>query len=186
MRVKMNSRGTTLLELIIAISLLTVVLFSAYFFLTFSTRSMINTEAEFDAGQDARMSFISLEKDIRKAQAVKISGTRHKAVEVLDSGMTLNVYTDVGNDGTLQLVQYKLVNNQLKRGEAELGLSPSLWSTIADKVNNAITSPSTPIFTISSTKVNIELLVVDEKNQLSDNPASIKTSITVRTKGAMN
>lgn len=184
MHLKSDSRGITLVELIIAISLLTVVLFSAYFFLTFSTRSLNNTEAQFDAGQDARMAFINMEEDIRKAQAVNIGGTNYKAVEVLASGMSLNIYTN--NNGTLQLVQYKLEDDQLKRGEAALGFTPSTWFTIASRVKNSMTATPTPIFSVSGKMIKINLLVLDDKEQLLDSPLSVKTSITVRSKGAMN
>jgi len=186
MHLKSDSRGITLVELIIAISLMTIVLFSGYFFLSLSTRSLNDTEAQFDAGQDARMAVINMEDDIRKAQAVNIGGINYRAAKVMDAGMSLNVYTDVNSDGNMQLVQYKLEDNQLKRGEAALGFTPSTWFTIADKVENAMIATPTPIFTISGKVIKINLLVLDEKDQLLDNPISVKTSITVRSKGAMN
>jgi len=185
MQLKSDSRGITLIELIIAISLLTVVLFSAYFFLAFSTRTMKDIEAQFDAGQVARMAFINMEEDIRKAKAVIIDSTKHKAVEVMDYGMLINVYTDVDNDGIIQLVQYKLEGNQLKRGEASLGDTPSTCTIIADSIKNDVTSPPTPIFTIDKKVVIINLLVLDKEGFLDDSPISIKTSITVRSKEAM-
>ncbi len=186
MHIKLNSRGITLVELIIAVSLLSVVLAGAYFFLAFSQRVLVQTEAQFEAIQDARMAEMKMEEDIRGAEAVKIDVTRHKAVEVQDGGMGLTVYTDVDKDGTLQIVQYKLEDDELKRGVSAVDTTPSEWYTVAGKVKNDMAGSSTPIFEIDDKTVNIELLVLDEKDRLSENPVSVKTSITVRSKGAMD
>jgi prepilin-type N-terminal cleavage/methylation domain-containing protein len=187
MHIKLNSRGITLVELIIAVSLLSVVLASAYFFLAFSQRVLVQTEAQFEAIQDARMAEMKMEEDIRSAEAAKIGVIRHKGVEVQDGGMKLTVYTDVDKDGTLQIVQYKLEDDELKRGVADLDSgTPAEWYTVAGKVKNDMAGTSTPIFEIDDKTVNIELLVLDEKDRLSENPVSVKTSITVRSKGAMD
>ncbi|MGB8453813.1 MAG: prepilin-type N-terminal cleavage/methylation domain-containing protein [Anaerocolumna sp.] len=185
MHIKLNSRGFTLVELVVAVSLLSVVLASAYFFLAFSQKVLVQTESQFDAIQDARMAGMKMEEDIRSAESVKIDVTRHKAVEVQDSGMWLTIYTDVDKDGIVQMVQYKLEDDELKRGVAALGNTPSAWNTVAGKVKNNMGS-LTPIFSIDDKTVNIELLVLDEKEHLSENPVSVKTSITVRSKGAMD
>ncbi len=186
MHIKLNSRGFTVVELIVALSLLSIVLACAYYFLAFSYKVLGKTESEFDAIQDARMAETKMEEDIRSAEAAKIGATRHKAVEVQNNGMWLTVYTDTDKDGTLQTVQYKLENDELKRGEAALGNTPSTWNTLAGKVKNKMSGISTPIFSIDGKTVNIELLVLDEKDRLSDQPVSVKTSITVRSKGAMD
>jgi type II secretory pathway component PulJ len=186
MRFKEDSRGITLIELIIAISLTVAILSSAYFFFFFAMKSMKDTQAEFDAEQDARMVMIYLEQDIRKAKAVNYAGVYHKAVEVTASGMGIDIYTDVDNDNALEIVKYKLENNQLKRGEAELGSSPANWSTIGHKVKNNMITPKVSIFSISDETVKINLILLDEEERLTDDPVSVATSITVRSKGAMD
>jgi type II secretory pathway component PulJ len=183
----MNSRGITLIELLLAVSLTTVVLFSAYYFLIVSSGTLTKAEAEFDAGQDARMAVIRMEEDLRKAQAVTISGTNHKAVEVFNAGMEINIYS-FNDDTSIQMVKYRLVDDKLERGTANLSCMPVIWEwiTLAKRVKNDMIATPVPVFTISGKMVKIHLQVLDEMDELYDNPISVKTSITVRGKGAMN
>jgi hypothetical protein len=146
---------------------------------------MKDTEAEFLAEQDARTAAVTMEEDIRKAQAVSYGGAYHKAVEVFASGMQIIVYTNVDGDTDPEVVTYKLQNNQLKRGEAELGTTPTEWITLASKIRNNLLSPAVPIFTIVNKTVKINLIVTDEKDRLNDRPVSVNTLVTVRSKGAM-
>lgn len=186
MHLKSDSRGVTLLELVIAISLLSIVLSAAFLLLASSSASLRDTEAMFIVQEDARNAVISLEDDIRKAQAVNYGGAGYKAAEVKASGMQLDVYTDADNDGTIEIVQYKLSGSALKRGVAELGSVPTQWSTVVGKLKNNLLSPAVAIFSVSNEVVNINLIITDDKNRLTDNPLKVDTSITVRSKGAMD
>jgi prepilin-type N-terminal cleavage/methylation domain-containing protein len=186
MKLSKDNRGVTLVELIIAVSLLSVVLSAAYFLMDFSGRSFRDTEAMFLAQEDARKAIILMEDDIRKAQAVTYSGVLHKAAEVKASGMQLDVYTDVDRDGVLEMVQYKLFGSALKRGEAELGSVPAVWTTVVRKVQNNLLTPPSVIFSVSNEVVNINLIITDDKDRLSDDPLNVSTGITVRSKGAMD
>ena len=183
---KIDSRGVTLLELVIAVALLSIVLSSAYYFLSFATRVMNAVEAQFITEEDARISIMSLEDDIRGAQAFSYGGIRYKAVEVISGGMQLNVYTDTNNDGVYEMVRYRLENNQLKRGEASLGATPSNWTTVAYRVQNNLISPAVPIFSANLEVVMVHLILTDEKEHLKENPLSVTTSIDIRSKGAMD
>lgn len=186
MHYKSDSRGITIIELVMAISLLSILLLSAYFFLFFTTKTLNNVEAEFVAGQEARMAVMKMEEEIRKAQAVKIDGVDYKAVSIQDSGMTLSIYTDIDNTGTIKLIQYKLDDEQLKRGVADLGSSPSSWTIVANTVKNKKLSPAKPIFSINIKTVLINLIIYDENSNLTNETTSVRTSITVRSKGAMD
>lgn len=186
MQSKLDNRGITLIELILAISLFAILLSGAYFFLSSSTNSFRDVEAQYIAKEQARRADISMEDDIRKAQAVNYGGSNHKAVEVLASGMQLNVYSDVDNDGNPEIVQYVLDSNKLKRGTAELGAAVTQWITIVGRVRNNLLSPVVPIFSIDDEVVNINLIVTDDKERIKDHPVSMYTSITVRSKGAMD
>jgi hypothetical protein len=185
MEVKRDSRGITLIELIVAISLTTVVLLSAYFFLSFAVRSMKHTEAEFIAGEDARMAVLDIVENIRNSQSVTIGLTKRKAVEVDPGGMSAKVYVKQ-EDGTLLMVQYKLEDDKLKKGEATPGGTPASWSILADRLKNAMTATPTPIFTVNGKRIGINLLVIDDQDTLIDSPVGVTTSITVRSKGAMD
>ncbi len=185
MQLKSNTRGFTLVELMIAVALLGMALSGAYYLLSFSMKSYQFTEAKFVAEQDARMVIKSMDADIHKARSVIISGINHKAVELSDSGMKATIYTDADGDGAIDTVQYKLENNQLKRGEAILGSTPTKWTIVVDRVYNKIKTPAVSIFTISGKQVKINLMIADEADRLKEEPVSVSTSITVRSKGAM-
>lgn len=185
MQVKSNIRGFTLVELLIAVSLLSVVLAATYYLLAFTYKSYRHTVSQYEAEQDARMAMISLEEDIRKAKEAEISGIIHNAVEVTSSGMQLDVYTDVDKDDVMEFVQYKLENNELKRGEAELNHTPTKWTTLACMIYNNTRTPKEAIFTVDDKRIDINLVIGDENNHLKEEPVSLKTSVTVRSKGAM-
>lgn len=186
MHVKLNSHGVTLIELIVAIALLSVVMSSAYALLSFSRSALAETEAQFGAGQDARMAIMQMDKEIRKARDTSIGDIYYKAVDIASSGMQLNVYVDTDDDGILQLVQYKLDGENLVRGEASLGSTPTIWYTIVGTLKNGKNTPQTPIFSIDKSKIMITLEVLDENERIYNNPMVVKTSITVRSKGAMD
>lgn len=186
MNMKSDSRGITMVELVIVVTLLSVVLLGAYHFLFFSANSLRSMEASYCIEQDAKMAMISLQEDIRSANAVSFGGGGHKAVEVLASGMQMNVYTDTDSDGVLEMVQYKLENHQLKRGVAVLGGTPSEWSVLVGKVKNKLVSPQEAMFTIVNKVIHINLLVIDERDVLLDEPVNVKLQIRVRSKGAMD
>lgn len=182
-----NNKGLTYIELLIAVSLLTVVLMSAYYFLSFSRRSMVNTQVAFEVGNEARNSIMQMESQIRTAKSTIIDSTYHNAVEIPDSeGMQLNIYTNIDDDEELELIQYKLDGKRLVMGKAEVGNSPTQWYTIVNNVKNKMFSVPKPIFTIEGSRVTINLYVYDEAEQLLDEPVQVKASYTVRSKGAMD
>lgn len=176
-----NSSGVTLVELVIVAALLTAVLACAYAFFFFSYRVFGQTEAEFDVVHDARIAIMRLERDIRKAQDVTLgNGSRKKAVEIEANGRQLNIYTDADNDGNIQFVQYRLFHDgSIRRGEANVGATPTSWSTVARNVKDA------RIFSADGSNIKIEIALLDTGNRLADSPLSINTSVTVRSKGVM-
>lgn len=186
MEIKSDSRGITLVELVIAVALLSVVLSGAYFFLDYSAKTFRDMEAQYIAMEDARRALISIEEDIRRARSVNYGGVIHKAVELQDSGMGLNVYTDIDHDDVVEIVQYRLEDNQLKKRCGELGEVPGEWTILVGRVRNELVNPAEPVFSITDTVVGIHIIITDEKERIKDLPVSISTSITVRSKGAMD
>ncbi len=181
MHIKSNIRGFTLVEVVIAVALTSVVLSGVYYLLNFTMRSYHFTDAKFVAEQDARHAVTSMEEDIRQARGI----AEHNAVELSDSGMTATVYTDTTGDGTPEVVQYKLDKDQLKRGEAALGKTPTKWTVIATRVYNKLQSPKVEIFSISGKQVSINLVLADGADRLEEEPVLVSTSVAVRSKGAM-
>jgi len=181
-----NNNGFTLVELIIAVALLTGVLATIYYFFSVSMHSYNYVQVHYTAELEARKVVRSMAEDIRKANGASSAGIAHPAVEVIDGGMRLNIYTDIDGDGVMELVIYKIENNQLKYGNAELGSSPTSWKVLADNVINKTETPAVAAFIISGKQINIRLDIGNSNNSLKEGPVSIKTSISVRSKGAMN
>jgi len=181
---KEDCKGITYVELIVAISLLSGVLIIAYSFLSFSYKSIIFTQAKYDATQEARVSLIRMGDNIRKAQHTLIDGESKKGVTVSASGLQLDIYVDVDHDGTCEFVQYKLSGNKLVMGQAELGSYPTTWYTVIDNVMNHRLDTPEPIFSVDENKVNLKLYIKDEYGHLNE-PIYVETSFTVRSKGAM-
>lgn len=184
MHIKSNHKGLTLVELLVAISLLSIVLTSAYMFLAFSYHSVADTQASFDVGSEARVSMIKMEKNIRNAQAVTINGERHLALETPDSENALIVYTDVDSDGVMEMVKYKVDNGALVMGEAELGAQPAEWFPIVKRVVKPAGSTDAT-FKIVASCVHIKLFIEDKSGHFKDKPVCVEASFTVRSKEAM-
>lgn len=184
-KVLKDNKGLTYLELIIAITLLSVVLLAAQMFITFTYNSLFQVQGNFVITQEARIAFLDMENTIRSAQSKKIGAVTYKAVEVFDSGKQIHVYFDIDKDGDTELIQYKLDDKKLVKGVAEYGHTPTEYYTLINNVYNENLSTPIPVFTIDGSVVNIELHIVDDVGAYEDNPMELKASFTVRSKGAM-
>lgn len=176
--------GFTLVELVVSVALLSGVLACIYYFFFYSVRSHQFVQDHYQAELSARNVTRTMSKEIRSAKAVEISGTRFNAVVIKDSGMTMNVYTDIDNDSVMELVTYKVVGDTLKMGTAELGSTPTM-KTIVEKIGNSSLTPKVPAFSISGKRVLINLILKDNVSSLKEESVSINTSVTVRTKEAI-
>ena len=181
-----SEKGFTLIELVVAVALLSGVMACLYFFFAYSMKSYDFVQDHYQAEVSARKSVSRISKDIRRAKAVTIASTKHYAVEILDSGMTVNVYTDIDNDLVMELVKYKITGTTLKVGTAELGNTPTSYSVMAEKVNNLYEATAVPAFTVSGKQVMIDLRIKSSTGSLKEEPVSVTTSVAVRSKGAMN
>lgn len=182
---KDDCKGLSYIELIIALASLSTILLVLYSFLSFSFDSLIYVSAKFDSTQDARVIMIEIGDHIRKSRNVRFDGNSHKAVEADVTGNKINIYVDVDDDGECELVQYKLDNNKLIKGQAELGSTPTTWYTIIDNIYNDRLDIPKPIFTINNKTINIELYIKDEFESLSK-PICVNGSYSVRSKGGMS
>lgn len=182
---KDDCKGLSYIELIIGLASLCTVLLLAYSFLSFSFNSLIFVSAKYDSTQEARVIMIEIGDHIRKSKSVRYDGVSHKAVNVDNTGNIITIYVDVDGDGECEQVQYKLEDNKLLKGQAELGSTPTTWKTIIENIYNDRLETSKPIFTINNKTINIELYFKDKTNNLS-NPICVNGSYSVRSKGGMS
>ena len=185
MQKKEMDYGFTLVELVIAVVILSAILACIFSFFEFSMKSNSYVQDHYQAQVNARKAISSMNSEIRESNMAVISGVTHKAVEVFSGGMKMNVYTDIDDDNSLELVQYKIENKQLLMGTAELGYSPTSWTILSDHICNMSATIPVEAFVISGKEIKIKLLLQDENGSLKDEPISVVTSITVRNKGAM-
>ena len=82
-----------------------------------------------------------------------------KMVLQLASGLQLDIYVDVDNDGTCELVQYKLSGNKLVMGQAELGKGSDPWYTVIDSVINHRLDTPEPILQLLKVKLILSFIL---------------------------
>ncbi len=178
-----NDLGFTLIELVIAVAILSTVLGSIFLFFQYTMKSFHYVETHYQAEFNAKKVIWAMSDHIREANMVVIGGSSHYGVEILGGGLAMNVYSDIDEDGVAELIHYKIEDRQLFMGTAELGSNPSSYTVLADQVNNTATEPA---FTVSGKKISIRLMLQAEASSLREEPVSIATSIAVRNKGAMS
>lgn len=179
-----DCQGITYVELLVALALLTSILVIAFSFLSFSRNSLSYNQSKYIATQEARNTLLVVENHIRKAKMTTVGGVTYKGVIITDSGMSITIYMDEDNDGVSELIQYKLDGNNLVMGIADLGNTPTTWSTLINNIKNKTLTPSVPLFQIDGKKVNVEFVVSDDYINDPKN-IRIKSTYTPRSKGAI-
>lgn len=178
---KDDNRGVTYVEMLVALALLSGVLLVAYTFISYSYKSMIFTQSKYNITQEARNAMIGIGDNIRKSKGIT-NPSLHNPVEIKDSGYQINVYVDDDNDGDIEVVTYKLLDQKLLKGKAEVGSTPTSWHTLINNVHNRESGINEPIFKLDGSTVSIKLHVKDPSSRNST-PVVISGSYTIRSKG---
>lgn len=113
-------KGVTLIELMIALPLISIILIITYNMLFLSSKSFRYTNDTFMVGEDIRTFTTHIQKEARQAKkatnekdgADQIAGL-HKPLGTGDK--ELYIYTDLDDDGKPELIRYRLLNNQIMR-----------------------------------------------------------------------
>ncbi|SHE61460.1 prepilin-type N-terminal cleavage/methylation domain-containing protein [Desulforamulus putei DSM 12395] len=188
-----NNRGFSLVELIIALALLSLVLAAAYQFYFFSQRSWQRAEAEAGTIQEARLAVMQLAREIRSARKATANlAAVNIADGVTPAGSQLDIYTDVNNDGKPERVCYRLQNGTLQRGVAlrqsrqpdafpyTYG-SPATWQTVVAGVAN---TADQPVFSLKENYPNVvQINLIINADGLSK-PVTVKSSLVIRSRSA--
>jgi type II secretory pathway pseudopilin PulG len=192
-----GQHGFTLVELIIYLSLLTLVLAGIYNFFFFSNQSSLRAQAESEVLQDARIVLMQMEREIRQANRPrKLSnlslpeGTgindlpAGKAVVDGSSGTELTIYSYIGS--TPKKISYRIINtgsySVMDRSVDDPHIvTPDNWERILEHI---VTVTGGNYFIIQDKKVIIQVSLLDATENIL-NPLSVSSTFTVRGKEAM-
>lgn len=186
-----SRKGFTLVELIIALSLLGIILAGIYNFFFLVQTSWDRIAAESRVIQETQLVILRMDNEIRQAQ--KPSETVNSVV-VTSGGNQLDIYSDTNKDGKPELIRYQRTNNILKRGIVSTSSTvypfaygaPSVWETVVGNLKNINTQlvfilkeANNPRFVVS-----VHLQVEDASSSLTP-PAliDINGDCAVRSKG---
>jgi prepilin-type N-terminal cleavage/methylation domain-containing protein len=137
-----RDEGVTLTELVIVMSLLTVVVFAAYMLFDAVSGMTDRVEARSRAADEARLALDRITRELRQAQA--ISTEEPGAFAAAGMGpRDIQFYSDVDHDEAPELVRYRVVGTALKR-------------SVAQPTNNV--PPYTPFLTASAETTTASLL----------------------------
>lgn len=185
-----NSRGFSLIELIIVLFLLSIVIAGVYQLFFFSQSSWTRSAAESRAIQDARNVLMQMDREIRQARSPN-EGTPPVVFVASDE---IRVYSDVRGDGRPEMISYHCPGSQGQEEPRPLQRSvvdpdgdeypytydtPSGWIAIADNVWDCVFSVEG---TAPRLAVNVRLFVDDPETHLA-RPVEVQAKLIVRSRG---
>lgn len=167
-----DTRGTSLLELVMVIGLIVVLVTAAVNMLFFTQRSW--TVASLDAAvrQDAQLFLIQVEKEIRAA----------RRISVIDDGNGLWMNTVL--NGESRVVQYELSENALKRGVSDPEEEPVWAVRVENVIPLFIDGNPAPLFSLTGNKVSLKF-VIEAPHVRFPGTIEINTTYTRRSKEVM-
>jgi prepilin-type N-terminal cleavage/methylation domain-containing protein len=183
------SSGFTIVELMIALSLLAIVLAGAYQLMSFTQASWTRAAAESRVIQDARNVMIMMGNEIRQAR----SPDGEMDPVVLIASNEISIYTDVTGDGIPELVVYH------RPGEPGEGIEPLRRSVVISKDTeypysyeepsdweNVVSAVLDCVFEIGEEAprvvVNVSIVVDDSESSLAK-PVRVEAELAVRSRG---
>jgi prepilin-type N-terminal cleavage/methylation domain-containing protein len=112
-----RDEGVTLPELLIVISLLTVVIFTAYLLFDALNGMTDRVEARVRASDEVRLTMDRITREIRQAQEISNGAGAFPAGCM--NPRDISFYSDVDHDGAPEVVRYRVVGTALKRTVAQ-------------------------------------------------------------------
>lgn len=170
-------RGITLAELLVALSLLTIVAVAIFNFLGFSQRSWHMADCEAAVESEARLLLMQVERDIRSARR---GSQGQPGIKILNSGHGLKIYNFM--NGEERIIEYILQNNVLTRkvftpaGETVMDTEYLNIYPNVDKYGLAV-----QVFSISGNKVELKFIIETSQSRFS-RKMEVDTTFTIRSK----
>jgi prepilin-type N-terminal cleavage/methylation domain-containing protein len=195
-----GEQGVTLVELTVAISLLSIVL-TIFGGLVVSVQNSLVKETDRSASNDeARLAVEELDREIRSGNVLydpangdacqPVNGTPSPSCTSVDvshgiyPGMSLLVYTQanassrVGSAGE-RCVQWRILNGELQRRLWANGSSPpTTWRVVTDHLVNV--TGSSPAFSVDPAKRTVTVALLVNQNAKHGNTVRVDTSVEGR------
>ncbi|MGE5404888.1 MAG: type II secretion system protein J [Candidatus Saccharibacteria bacterium] len=138
-----DNSGLTILELVVAMFILSLVLGGIYQFYDFAQRSSAEAQAQAIVQQQVSLFTSGLRREVIGATEAVLN---EKSVVVDSNKKQVNIYTDIDWDGRPELVQYEVNANAMKRRVIEFATynapyytysystTNPPWTTVVDRV----------------------------------------------------
>lgn len=202
----MCKKGVSLVELVVAIAILSIILGAIYQFFFFGQRSLGMSQAESEVLAAARSVSLLLEKEIPPATRpvfmpnlpLAVSDEQfpseirsHYAVEIDEVNQTAQIYTFVSGDP--KKVIYRVIEeNDVTRIERAVvqphilmaSVDASAYGTVISHISPLDNEPYFKIHETDKNVILIQLQITDEGGRLRK-PIAFKRTFTVRGKDAM-
>lgn len=161
--------GFTLVELFIVLALLGTVLAIIYNLFFYSQDGWSRSTAEARVLQDARLTIMNMEREIRQA---RVSTSGEDAIVAL-SGSSLRIYADISKDNHPELIEYTLINGSLFR---------QVWKTSNDSFPYEYDQDEAPYeeTIVLSVVVNTNLFLVEVVDETVENDPRRQVTITIQ------
>ena len=162
MNKKKVTKGFTIIELLITITILSIVLSLVYGIFMSVYRNYIKTDAENQAMNDVRITMMNMEREIREAKEIKVA---------LD-GEKIKISATPGTDD----VYYRVMNQRLEKSDDDIN-----WDIVIPLVQKITPQNYFKIHT-NGRNVLIRIRAFDERNTIS-NGIEIYNNFVPRNKG---
>lgn len=145
-----GEEGMTLVELIVAMGILTIMLTVSMAAITTMTQDAVRSKSVTDAADQLRVTFQQMDKEIRYASAINApasTGTGYYVEYLVEANAA---------SGAEQCVQWRYVtaSGELQRRTATPGGTPSEWRTTVTKLRNDLTVAAQRPFTLAKAGVS--------------------------------
>ncbi|MGI6601405.1 MAG: PulJ/GspJ family protein [Dethiobacteria bacterium] len=173
-----DCRGITLAELLVALSLLTIVAVAIFNFLGFSQRSwhMANNEAAVTS--EAQLLLMHVERDIRSARR---GSQGQPGVKILNNGRGLRIHNFM--DGEEKIIEYALQSDNVLRRKVSTPAGEAVTETEYENIYQDVDEygQALQVFSISGDKVELKLLIGTSQGHFS-RKLEVDTTFTIRSK----
>lgn len=152
-RLRRDERGFTMIELIVAMMILSVIIVVSLSAVVNMTRSTVRSQAITDAADQLRTTFQRLDKEVRYAAAINTPAQVGNAI-YLEYLVEHNAAT-----GIPECVQwrYQVDTGELQRRSWENGTSnPSGWQTLVTDLHNDLGQPSQQPFVLQRAEIGAD------------------------------
>ncbi len=150
----------TLVELIVAMGIFTVVIAVFMSGVVVMTKDTARAQSVADAGDEVRRVFQRLDKEVRYASAINMPGTGTSGAYYVEYLMTA---VEAGTQPTCIQWRYVPSSGTVQRrswANVTAGVAPSAWSTLASRVRNKLPAERPFVFTkAGSVNTNQQLRV---------------------------